>query len=68
MDQVNFDGGIKFFIFKLSAGLGIGWGLYEKGKKYDCPVENEEIKKQLKSKNHFTASVSLGVSLDFYKY
>lgn len=68
INEINFNGGIKFLVFKLSGGVGVGWGLYEVGKKYKSPNDDEEIKNQIESKEHFTANVSLGISLDFCRY
>lgn len=67
LNVFNFNIGIKALVFELSGGIGYGWGMLFPGKTYD-PPEDCEIKDQLESKNHFTANVSFGISLDFCRY
>jgi len=58
--------GMKLALIKFGGGIGVGWGLYNEGKSYSSPKENESIKNNPKSKAHFMANVSLGLSLDLF--
>lgn len=65
INTVNLNVGIKFGIFKLSAGLGGAFDLYTKGKTYDSP-DDTEVKGNPKKTNHFGANVSAGLVFDLF--
>jgi hypothetical protein len=65
LNTFNFNMGMKLALIKFGGGIGIGWGLYNEGKSYSSPKENESITNNPKSKAHFMANVFLGISLDF---